>query len=150
VGRVHLPDTILARLAAEGRIPPGTGSPEPRAARSVGGRRVEDWPGELAGQARAAGLALPIREYRFHPARRWRFDLAWPIPRVAVEVDGGAYIGGRHTSGPGFEADCEKHSVAASQGWRVLRVTPRHIRQGKALDWLTEAILGGPPWPPAP
>lgn len=164
MGRVHLPGTILARLAAEGRLPPGTGSPAPRPERrSAGGKRVEDWPGELAGQARAAGLALPIREYRFHPERRWRFDLAWPIPRVAVEVDGGGFqmrpcpgcgkplpMGGRHSTGKGIRDDAEKLSNAAALGWRVLRVVPDQIRAGTALDWLTAAILGGPPWPPAP
>jgi hypothetical protein len=57
-----------------------------------------------------------------------------------VEVDGGAYIGGRHTSGPGFEADCEKLSSAAALGWRVLRVTPRHVHDGRALTWLLAAL----------
>lgn len=165
MGRVQLPDTILRKLAAEGRLPPGTGSPEPRPARrSAGGVRVEDWPGELAGQARAAGLALPIREYRFaRPDRDFRFDLAWPIPRVAVEVDGGGFMvrpcphcggpvrmGGRHSTGEGIRNDAVKLSMAAALGWRVLRVVPDQVRSGDALDWLTTAILGGPPWPPAP
>src|SRR5687768_16750315 len=30
------------------------------------------------------------------PARRWRFDFAWPELKVAVECDGGTFTGGRH------------------------------------------------------
>jgi len=34
---------------------------------------------ELLGQIQAAGLPEPIRQHRFHPERRWRFDFAWPL-----------------------------------------------------------------------
>src|SRR5688572_430123 len=70
-----------------------------------------------------------IREYRFHPSRRWRFDLAWPALMVAFECEGGAWMGGRgrHTTGAGFSADCEKYSVAASMGWCVIRATTQQI-----------------------
>lgn len=107
-------------------------------------------PGELAvellWQLKAvspSAAATAEAEYRFHDIRRWRFDLAFPSNRVAVEIDGGAYVGGRHVSGPGFEADCEKHSEAAALGWRVLRVTPRHVRDGRALGWLERALSRG-------
>ena len=45
-------------------------------------------------QLRAAGVDGFTQEYRFHPARRWRFDVAWPAQRIAVEVDGGQWIPG--------------------------------------------------------
>jgi hypothetical protein len=90
---------------------------------------------------------MPATEYRFHPTRRWRFDLAWPDELLAAEVDGGSWVGGRHTSGAGFEADCVKLSEAAALGWRVLRLTPRMIDDGRALDLLERALprplLGG-------
>lgn len=95
----------------------------------------------LLWQLRAADAPTPVTEHRFHDVRRWRFDLAWPDRMVAVEVDGGAWIGGRHTSGAGFEADCLKLSTAAAHGWRVLRVTPRMIHDGVALA-LCLAALG--------
>lgn len=82
----------------------------------------------------------PVLEYRFHPERRWRFDLAFPDALVAVEVDGGAWVQGRHTSGAGFEADCVKLSHAAALGWRVLRVTPRMVRDGLALTLVLAAL----------
>ena len=73
----------------------------------------------------APDLPAPVREHRFAPPRRWRFDFAWPAATggVAVELDGGAYTQGRHTRGAGFEADCEKLNEAAVRGWRVLRFT---------------------------
>jgi very-short-patch-repair endonuclease len=92
-------------------------------------------------QLRAAKAPTPVTEHRFHPVRKWRFDMAWIEDRVAVEVDGGAWVGGRHVSGQGFEDDCEKLSWAAALGWRVLRVTPRMITGGQALI-LIELALG--------
>lgn len=98
---------------------------------------------ELLWQLRATDpiqAALALREHRFHPTRKWRFDLAWPIRRVAVEVDGGAFIAGRHARGAGIRGDCEKFSEAAALGWRVLRVLPEHVESGQALTWLEKAL----------
>jgi very-short-patch-repair endonuclease len=95
----------------------------------------------LAWQLRVVnGIAQPEREHRFHPERRWRLDFAWPDVRVAVEVDGGAWVGGRHVSGQGFEEDCHKLSMAAALGWRVLRVTPRMVNDGLALTLILAAL----------
>ena len=60
------------------------------------------------------------REFRFHPLAGWRFDLAFPAPRVAVEVDGGTWTQGRHTRGAGHASDCEKRNAAQALGWVVL------------------------------
>ena len=80
------------------------------------------------------GLPLPAREYRFHPNRRWRFDFAWPLYRVAVEVEGGIFTRGRHVRGSGFERDAEKRNAAVMAGWRVLYFTPRHVKSGQAVQ----------------
>lgn len=105
---------------------------------SVAQRGVE----ALLWQVRHAAPELPEaeREYRFHPERKWRFDLAWPGLMLAAEVDGGAWVGGRHATGRGIEADSEKVSTAVAMGWRVLRFTPRMIDDGRALS-LTLAAL---------
>lgn len=73
----------------------------------------------------AIGMGEAKTEYRFHPHRKWRFDIAWPDRRVAVEIDGGVWSGGRHTTGRGFEGDLEKINSAQALGWIVLRVTPQ-------------------------
>lgn len=89
-----------------------------------------------------SGVPLPVLEYRFCE-RRWRFDAAWPEPQmVALEIDGGAWTNGRHTRGAGFIADCEKLNEATLLGWRVIRVTPQQVENGKALA-LVQRALGG-------
>ena len=87
-------------------------------------------------QVRASGLPEPVAEYRFAPPRRWRFDFAWPGVAVAVEIEGGVWSGGRHTTGAGFTADCEKYNRAVLLGWRVLRFTSRHLEDGSAPSGL--------------
>ena len=62
-----------------------------------------------------------MREYRFHPTRRWRFDCAWPDQLVAVEMEGGVWTRGRHTRPVGYQKDIEKYNAAAIAGWRVLQ-----------------------------
>ena len=84
--------------------------------------------GPLVLYCRAAGLPEPVCEFRFHPTRRWRFDYAWPDRLLAVEVEGGAWTGGRHTTGAGFVSDMEKYNAATLAGWRILRYLPRQLK----------------------
>ena len=95
----------------------------------------------LALQIRAVKLPKPEREFRFHPTRRWRFDFAWPHFRVAMEVEGATWTGGRHTRGSGFEKDCEKYGAAILSGWRVFRVPSTWVKDGRALQYL-KAVFG--------
>ncbi len=76
---------------------------------------------------KAWGLPVPEREVKFHPTRKWRFDYAWVNEKVAVEVEGGIYSGGRHVRGAGYEKDMEKYNHAQLLGWTVLRYTPQRI-----------------------
>jgi hypothetical protein len=82
----------------------------------------------------------PVAEYRFHPTRLWRFDVAFVKSKLAIEIDGGGFIFGRHSRGLGIEADCEKYAEALLLGWRVLRITPKHVKSGQALHWI-EALI---------
>lgn len=72
------------------------------------------------------------QEFRFDenkPQRRWRFDFVLrPVKvKIAVEIEGGIFMGKGHTGGKHFEGDCEKYNQAALQGWLVLRYTPQII-----------------------
>lgn len=91
-------------------------------------------------QCRAAVLPAPVVEYRFAPPRRWRFDYCWPVEKLALEVDGGGWINGRHSRGSGIEKDCEKLNAAAALGYRVLRVTPKMVADGRALAAIAAAF----------
>jgi hypothetical protein len=81
-------------------------------------------------EARIHGMLVeaPAREYVFCPGRRWRFDFAWPRFKLAVEIDGATFTGGRHGRGIGAHNDHDKLNAAAVLGWRVLRFDVRHLR----------------------
>lgn len=78
----------------------------------------------------AAGLPQADEEYEFCPGRQFRFDLAWPGEKIAVEVQGGTWNQGRHVRGDGYESDCHKLAAAQVLGWTVLNVTGKMIRTG--------------------
>jgi hypothetical protein len=81
-------------------------------------------------------LPAPTPEYRFHTTRKWRFDYAWPDKKIAIEVEGGVWTGGRHTRGAGFVADCEKYNTAAAMGWLVFRFTPQQMRKFEFMKYV--------------
>lgn len=62
-------------------------------------------------------------EFRFHPARRWRFDYCHETAKAAIEIDGGTFVRGRHSRGVGYRNDCIKINVAQLMGYRVFRLT---------------------------
>ncbi len=92
-----------------------------------------------------AKLPLPVAEYRFHPTRKWRCDFAWPDRKVALEVEGGVWTGGRHTRGAGFLRDAEKYNELARMGWRLLRVTPTQLHDLTTITLLTDTLTLSPP-----
>ncbi len=93
-------------------------------------------------QIRAVKLPEPERELKFCPQRRFRFDFAWKQESLAVEVDGGHWIRGRHARGSGIDLDCEKGALALLMGWRVLHVTSTHINSGEAIQWIEKLLKG--------
>lgn len=83
-----------------------------------------------------------VKEFRFHPERRWRFDYAIPSHKIAVEVEGGVWTGGRHIRAQGFLGDMEKYNTATLMGWRVFRTTPGDLLKMVTLNMVKQAILG--------
>ena len=63
-------------------------------------------------------------EWPFHPVRKWRFDYARPDLKIAIEVDGGVFTGGRHSGGVGQVKDMEKCNNACALDWLVFHITP--------------------------
>jgi hypothetical protein len=102
-------------------------------------------------QIRALKLPEPEREYRFaahhvggpgkgvrHRLKEaglkdWKFDFAWPEIHFAVEVEGGAWVGGRHTRGAGFEEDLLKYHHAQAIGFSIYRCSRPLIQSGQAV-----------------
>ncbi len=79
-----------------------------------------------------------MEEYRFHPVRMWRFDLAVPSLKVALEYHGHAgFRGGKvsgHSTIKGLTNDCEKITTAQVMGWRVAAFTALHFRESERIS----------------
>jgi very-short-patch-repair endonuclease len=80
---------------------------------------------------------IPIREHRFHETRKWRFDLAWLKHKLAVEVEGGIWVYGRHNRAATFLKDMEKYNNACLLGWSVLRLSTDMVKSGEGLKLIT-------------
>ncbi len=81
-----------------------------------------------------------VPEHKFHPTRRWRFDWAFPEAKLALEIEGGQWVQGRHNRGAGQIADLAKYSEAAILGWRIVYATPAEVKNGTALDRVMRAL----------
>ncbi len=95
---------------------------------------------ELALQIKALGLPEPIREYQAIKGRKFRFDFAWLEQRLLVEVNGGTYTKGAHSTGRGIARDYEKANLAVLQGWRVLSFDGKSVKSGEAVEVIRQAL----------
>jgi len=86
----------------------------------------------LAGQLDARGISYE-RELMLVPGRRFRFDFLLAQFALVIEVEGGTWSGGRHTTGAGFRSDCFKYNSALELGYRVLRYTTDMVTKGEAI-----------------
>ena len=66
----------------------------------------------LAFQLDALGLTGYVREYQAIKGRKFRFDFAWldPEHRLLVEVNGGTFTKGAHSTGQGSRAITRKRT----------------------------------------
>jgi hypothetical protein len=96
----------------------------------------------LAQQMKFRGFPEPVRQFKFHPKRRWKTDFAFPDLKIIIECEGGVFTRGRHTSPVGFTADCLKYDHAAAMGFFVYRFTGAQIRSGDAIAFLEENVFG--------
>ncbi len=85
-------------------------------------------------------IPTPEAEYKFHLTRKWRFDYAWPLYSVAVEIEGGIWVSGRHTRSGGFIKDMEKYNEATRLGWKVFRFTPTELKKGVAQSYMLDVF----------
>lgn len=89
---------------------------------------------------RECGLPAPVFEHRFHDSRRWRFDLAWPWHKLALEVQGAIFTGGRHVRGAAMLKEYEKLNNAAMLGWRVMFVQPSDLLMTDTVEAVRSAL----------
>lgn len=68
-----------------------------------------------------------VREFQFHPERKWRVDFAHIPSHTLIEIEGGIWIQGRHNRGAGFITDIEKYNEVTFTGWRLFRLADVHL-----------------------
>ena len=96
----------------------------------------------LASQIEEHGLDGWMRELKFHPDRRWRFDFANQALMMAVEINGGTWSPRkmRHNYGEGYRNDLEKMNEAQLMGWIVLQFTTDQVYDNTAITDLARAV----------
>lgn len=95
---------------------------------------------------KALGVLIPIPEYAFARVlgRKFRADYAYPAARLAIEVEGGVWSGGKHGRGSGILKDIEKGNTYAVLGWRLLRCTPDQLATPAFAATVRDALAGTP------
>lgn len=88
------------------------------------------------------GLPVPVREFKFHPVRKWRIDYYFERgdKRLALEVEGGAWTQGRHTRGAGFVRDMEKYNAIIEAGIALIRVTPSQLMKTETVEQIKRIL----------
>lgn len=112
-----------------------------RRARYSTGSPLED---EFAFQLAASNVKF-AREFQAIPGRRYRWDFAIePVDdvRLLIEVNGGTWTHGGHSTGGGIQRDYSKANAAVCNGWRQLTFTAADVRDGTALDTVCKILLG--------
>ena len=87
---------------------------------------------------------IPQKEFKFHPTRKWRIDYYFQTPRkkLAVEVEGGVWIKGRHTRASGFVKDMEKYNALTEQGIYLLRFQPADMKKAETFHFINKILYG--------
>jgi hypothetical protein len=99
---------------------------------------VSDW-------CKRRKLPSPTPEHYFAKeelGRKWRWDLAWVDAKLAVEINGGGWVNGRHNRASSLEAEYEKLSHGATMGWKVILVTYGMLDRGELWPLLERALKG--------
>lgn len=115
-GASSLEDRLLSRMIAHGIQAP---------------KREYKFIGVLFGSGRAAQ-----KQIKQAGLKNWRFDFAWPDRKIAVEVEGGTWVKGRHVQPKGYADDCDKYNHATMLGWSVYRFTSDMVSSGRAIGTL--------------
>ena len=94
---------------------------------------------------KSRGLPDPIAEFKFHPLRLWRFDFCWAHKMIAIEVEGGTWMGGGfggHNRGSGMARDMAKYNFATRMGWNIYRFTPEQLEDDEYADSYPKTYKG--------
>lgn len=88
-----------------------------------------------------------VKEYKFHPVRKWRIDYYLPTYGIAIEVEGGSFSNGRHVRGSGFRNDIEKYNEITAAGLMLIRVIPQNLNKKSTFDLIERCMKHSKPCP---
>ena len=95
---------------------------------------------QLLKRFREAGLPIPMLQYVLRDGDRFvgRLDFAYPEERVAIEADGFRY----HDTRASFDAERTRTNEIQALGWRLLRVTSKHLEEDpeSVVKWVRQAL----------
>jgi very-short-patch-repair endonuclease len=79
---------------------------------------------------------LPVCEFKFHPTRRWRLDVAFPEAKIGIELHGFRY----HSSAKARRNDMEKSNALIQHGWRLLVFMASDVFSKSKLAQIVETV----------
>ena len=95
---------------------------------------------QFAYQLDALGLTGYLREYPAIKGRKYRFDFCFKDARLLIEINGGTFTKGAHSTGTGIRRDYEKNNLAQLAGWRCLMFDGEMVRSGEAVEIVRKAL----------
>ena len=69
------------------------------------------------------------REMKLIEKRRFRVDFLEPTSKVCIEINGGNWIGGRHSRPVGLENEYKKNLLLATLGYQVICLSGQQITE---------------------
>ena len=108
----------------------------------VGISKPEDM---LALQMDALGITYE-REVKVIPGRQFRWDFKLKGTALLIEVQGGIWQKGGHSTGRGISRDCQKQTLAALYGWHVMLFTTKMIEDGEAIGYVEKYLTYSEEW----
>ena len=96
----------------------------------------------FAFQLNALGLTGYTREVACIPGRKFRFDFCFREARLLVEINGGTFCKGAHSTGLGIRRDYEKMRLAQDHGWKVYPFDGNAVKLGVAVEIVRKALGG--------
>ncbi len=91
----------------------------------------------FAFQLDAVGISYE-RQAKVIPGRKFQWDFL--VGKFLIEIQGGIWRKGGHSTGVGITRDCEKANLAALHGFFTLFFTADMIYSGEALSVVEKAM----------
>ena len=93
----------------------------------------------LSLQLKALKIAFQ-EEYQFHPTRKWRSDFYITDTKLLIEVEGGIWTNGRHTTATGYLGDMEKYNEVSKMRFFLLRFNTQQVKSGFAIKEIQQFL----------